>query len=397
MKIDARKFSSLAMLHREQMMRVCRTALVLFVLIPAAMSAYAQNLSKWKISGSIIDDSTRAPVVNANVFIANSMIGTSSDTSGYFVLRNVPPGFYELVASCIGYTMSTVKFQLLPGTDQSFEMRLMPKVLSVDVVEVTAREPEAWKENLKTFEKLLLGSTKEALECRIVNPEVLDFWTDLPGHFRAQTDREVTIENLATGYRLHMSLGAFSFDGRWLTSEYKVRYEEIQPLDPDVRSKWATRRDDVYAGSLHHFLVSLVNGNLGDDGFTMYDAESLVKVTGDSPLYELKRYDVLKQSSPNDWTMSFRKYLVVTYDRKQIALEGGEPGAEPRRWDRSTPRMRGRSTRPMLSILSLPKGPVLVDSHGQILNQLALKVSGDWAKEGLASQLPLEFQSGSKK
>ena len=367
------------------------------LIVMFCFAGIAQDTSRVRITGRVIDDSTNVPIVNANVFIANSMIGTSSDTSGYFALRNVQAGFYELVASCVGYAMSTVKLQLVPGADQLVEMRLVPKVLIVDVVEVTAREPEAWKEDLKTFEKLLLGSTKEASECRIVNPEVLDFSTDPTGHFRARTDHEVTIENLATGYRLHMSLGAFNFDGRWLSSEYKIRYEEIQPLDPDVRSKWATRRADVYVGSLHHFLVSLVNGDLADDGFAMYDAESLVKVMGDSPLYELKRYDILKQSSPNAWTMNFRKYLVVTYDRKHIALEGGEPGPEPRRWDRSAPRMGGRSTRPMLSILSLPKGPVLVDSHGQILYQLALKVSGDWAKEGLASQLPLEFQPHSKK
>jgi hypothetical protein len=253
------------------------------------------------------------------------------------------------------------------------------------------------KEDLKTFEKLLLGSTKEASECRIVNPEVLDFSTDPPGHFRARTDRVVTIENLATGYKLHMSLGAFSFDGRWLSSDYRIRYEEIHALDADVRSKWSSRRNEVYSGSLHHFFLALVNDELADEGFTIYNAESLVRVRGDSPLYELKRYDVLKQSSANEWTLSFRNYLVVTYDRKQIAMDGSPPGPEPRRWDPSTPRMRIRSMRPMLSILSLPKGSVLVDSHGQILNQLALRVSGDWAKEGLASELPLEFRPSSKR
>jgi hypothetical protein len=361
-------------------------------------TALAQDTSRVKISGRVIDDSTKAPVVNANVFIANSMIGTSSDTSGSFVLRNVPAGFYELVASCVGYTMSTVKLQLTPGADRQVEMRLVPKALIVDVVEVTGRQPEAWKENLRTFEKLLLGSTKEASECRIVNPEVLDFVTDLPGRFRARTDRQVTIENLATGYWLHMSLGAFSFDGRWLLSEYKIRYEEIQPLDSDVRSKWASRRDDVYAGSLHHFFVALVNDELADNGFSMYNAESLVRVMGDAPLYELKRYDILKQSSPNEWTMRFRKYLVVTYDRKHIALDGNQPAPEPRRFrEYSAPTTRIRPTRPMLSILSLPKGSVLIDSRGQILNQLALRISGDWAKEGLASQLPLEFQPSSKR
>lgn len=369
---------------------------VLMALVAISPSVgLSQEMQRVKITGRVIDDSTKAPVINANVFIANSMIGTSSDTSGSFVLRNVPAGFNELVASCVGYTMSTVKLQLTPGAEQRVEMHLVPKILSVNVVEVTGRQPDAWREDLKTFEKLLLGSTKEASECRIINPEVLDFSTDPPGHFRARTDREVTIENLATGYRLHMNLGAFSFDGRWLSSEYKIRYEEIQPLDPDVRSKWAARRDDVYAGSLHHFFVALVNDELGHDGFSMYDTESLGKVRGDYPLYELKRYDILKQASPNEWTLRFRKYLVVTYDRKQISLDGNQPAPEPRRFrEYSAPSMRIRSTRPMLSILSLPKGAVLVDNHGRILNQLALRVSGDWAREGLASQLPMEFQPG---
>jgi hypothetical protein len=360
-------------------------------------SSLAQDNSKVKITGRVIDDSTKAPIVNANVFISNSMIGTSSDTSGSFVLRNVPVGFYELVASCVGYTMSTVKLQLTPGADQQVEMLLVPKVLSVSVMEVTGRQPEEWKENLKTFETLLLGSTKEASECRIVNPEVLDFSMDLPGRLRARTDHEVTIENRATGYRLHMNLGAFNFDGRWLSSDYRIRYEEIQALDEDVRAKWSSHRNEVYSGSLHHFFFALVNDELADEGFTIYNAESLVRVVGDYPLYELKRYDVLKLSSANEWKLSFRNYLVVTYDRKQIALEGSQPGPEPRRWDPSTPRMRIRSMRPMLSILSLPKGSVLIDSHGQILNQLALRVSGDWAKEGLASQLPLEFRPSSKR
>ena len=361
-------------------------------------TAFAQDSARVKITGRVIDDSTKGPVVNANVFIANSMIGSSTDTSGSFVLRNVPVGFYELVASCVGYTMSTVKLQLAPGTDQQIEMHLVPKVLSVGVVEVTGVQSEVWKENLRTFEKLLLGSTKEASECRIVNPEVLDFSTDLPGHFRARTDHEVTIENLATGYRLCMSLGAFSFDGRWLSSDYRIRYEEIQPLDTDVRSKWDSQRNSVYAGSLHHFLVALVNDELADEGFSMYDTESLGKVMGDYPLYELKRRDILKQSSPNEWTLRFRKYLVVTYDRKQIAIEGNQPAPEPR-WSRvySTPNTRIRPMRPMLSILSLPKGSVLVDSQGQIRDHLALRISGDWGKEGLASQLPLEFRPGSKR
>jgi hypothetical protein len=353
----------------------------------------AQEGSKVQVTGRVVDDSTQAPIVNANVFIANSMIGTSSDTSGVFVLRNVPIGFHELVASCVGYSMATVRLQLIPGADQRVEMHLVPKELSISVVEVTGQQPEVWKANLKIFEGLLLGKTDEASECRITNPEVLDFSTDPPGHFSARTDHQVTVENLATGYRLHMSLGIFSFDGRWLTSEYKIRFEEIRPLDPENRVKWREQREKVYSGSLRHFLVSLVNNDVSDEGFAMYETESLGRVRGDMPLYELKRYNILKQSSATEWTLSFPHYLVVTYDRKQVAIDGNPAVTDMRR----LPAFRTRSMRPQLSILTLPKGPVLLDPRGQILNQLALKISGDWAKEGLANQLPIEFQPGEGK
>ena len=368
---------------------------VMLLMQAATPTAMAQDTLRARISGRVIDDSTHAPIVNANVFIANSMIGTSSDTSGMFALRNVPEGFCELVVSCVGFTMSVTHLQIAAGVSQELDVRLTPKVLSVGVVEVTGRRSEVWLENLKTFERLMLGSSGEAEECRLLNPEVLEFSAEPGGHFRAHTDRVLTVENMATGYRLHLILGAFDFDGRWLSSEYKVRYEEIQPLDPDVRKKWTKHRAEVFSGSLRHFLVSLVNDEVTSEGFAMYDAESPTKLMGDSPLYEVKRYEVLHQGSGGLWTFSIRKYLVVTFDRRRVPMDGAQQMPEPRRprdFAAVTPRLR--NMRPQLSVLSLPKGAISVDSHGQIMNQLALKVSGDWAKEGIAHGLPIDYRPG---
>lgn len=382
--------------HGERHMRSSVVYLLLLCVVPCITSASVQEIPKGKIYGRVIDDSTHAPIVNANVFIANSMIGTSSDTSGYFEIKNVPVGFHELVASCVGYFMSTIKIQLIAAGDEKVEMHLKPRDVRLGVVEVTAPQPEAWKENLKTFTKLLLGSTPEASECRIINPEVLDFSADPFGRFQARADKEVTIDNLALGYRLHLSLGTFSLEGRWLSSAWKVRYEEVQSLDPDVRSRWQKNRDEVYSGSLHHFFVALVSGDLADDGFNMYNSETLNRIRRDAPLLEFKRRDIVRQSTLNEWVVRFHNFLVVTYDRKQIEMEPGQaypdwrgrfPDANPRR----------RRTRPQISILALTKDSLLVDSRGQMLDHLALKVSGDWGKEGLARDLPLEFQPKSKR
>jgi hypothetical protein len=376
-------------------MRPDPSRLMLILVLFCVAAGTAQEKTIGRLSGRVIDDSTKAPVVNANVFIANSMIGTSSDTSGHFEIKNLPAGFYELVSSCVGYGMSAMKIQVIAGADQVVELRLQPRELRMGTVEVTAPQPEAWKENLRVFTKLFLGSTPEVAQCRILNPEVLDFISDPSGNFRARADQEVAIENSALGFRLNVSLGAFSFDGRWISSQFKVRYEEIQPLDPDVRVKWQKSRDEVYAGSLHHFFVALVNGDLGRDGFAMYNPEKLYQLGGNAPLAELKRPDILKPSAPNEWTIRFRNFLVVVYDRREFEIDPGQSFAREFGRFSGNPRL-GRS-RPQVGILSLTKESLLVDQRGQILDQLALKVSGDWGREGLARQLPLEFQPGSKK
>ena len=367
--------------------------LICAILVPLAVGN-AQEKSSAGISGHVIDDSTHAPIINANVFLANTMIGAATDTSGKFVLKNVPAGFYELVASCVGYSMRTTKVQVIAGTELKNDFSLVPRVLRMNVVEVTAAPPAEWKENLQTFTKLLLGSTPEASTCRIMNPEVVEFTTAESGHFHAQTDKEVTIENAGLGYKLHLSLAVFSFDGRWLTSEYKVRFEELQPLDPDARSHWKQKRMEVYSGSLHHFLNSMIRDNLSDDGYTVYNPEELYQISGSAPIPELKRYEMLKQSAANTWTFKFRNILVVVYDRKEFDMEPGQ--SYYREYGRFSGNPSVARKRPQISILTLTRDHVVLDEQGQILDQLAMKVSGDWGKEGLAAQLPLEFDPDSK-
>lgn len=372
---------------------ICGLVLCLFI---AGGKSWSQGISGVRLFGRVVDDSTKGPIVNANVFLANTMIGASSDSSGTFDIKNVPAGYHELVASCVGYYMSTTRIELRAGEGMKIEMRLRPKEVRLGVVEVTAAQPEEWKEDLNTFSRLLLGLTPEASACRFINPEVLDFSNDLYGRFHARADKVIIIENPALGYRLHLSLGAFSFDGRWLSSVFKVRYEEVQPPDPDALPRWQKARDEMYWGSLHHFLVALVNGDLADDGFAMYNAETLGKAIGDAPMYELKGHDIVRQSGTNKWVVSFRNYLVVTYDQKEIEMEPGQAYPDWRgRFRDANPRRR--RTRPQISILALTKDSLLVDSRGQILDQLALKVSGDWGREGLARALPVEFQPKAKK
>ncbi len=355
-----------------------RTSKILILLI--AVPLFAQQAVN--IRGRVVDDSTQAPVLNANIFIANSMIGTSSDTSGRFELKGVPIGSHELVASCVGYQMSVKRVQVFSGADQTIDFMLRPKSVDFAPVVVTAERSEEWSGNLERFSKLLLGTTREAEECVLKNPETLVLFSGGSGQLEARGTTELVVDNRYLGYRLHVNLGTFQFDGRWLTSVWKVRFEELIPEDEKTKAGWQERRKKAYQGSLRHFFRALINGEPADEGFQMLYSEtgSVDRLGQYNP--SVRRSNVLTQVSPNIWRLQFRNFLVVTYARRTIYAG----------FDRSNM----PTYRHLLSILSLQKGSLLVDLNGQLLDNLALKVSGDWGIEGLAKSLPMEYRGEGK-
>ncbi|RMH62389.1 MAG: TonB-dependent receptor [Calditrichaeota bacterium] len=55
------------------------------------------------ISGFVIDKSNSEALIGANVYLDSLNIGSSTNVSGYYVITDVPPGTYTLIASYLGY------------------------------------------------------------------------------------------------------------------------------------------------------------------------------------------------------------------------------------------------------------------------------------------------------
>ena len=56
------------------------------------------------ITGHVIDDATDEHIPFVNIQIKGSSIGTTTDESGHFFLRNLPLGEHTLLFSMVGYT-----------------------------------------------------------------------------------------------------------------------------------------------------------------------------------------------------------------------------------------------------------------------------------------------------
>ncbi len=84
--------------------------ILLWIFISFTSFCMAQNA---QVEGRIV--SNNKPLEFANVLLKSSSFGTYTDSSGYFLLENIPPGNYELIASMIGFQTFTQKIIIKSG------------------------------------------------------------------------------------------------------------------------------------------------------------------------------------------------------------------------------------------------------------------------------------------
>ena len=96
------------------------------LIIMVGWNLYAQD---GKVSGFITDEKTGEALIGANVFIAETGNGMSTDKNGYYVLQNIIPGSYNLIVSYIGY--STLKKEITLASNESIKMNLELRIEAV--------------------------------------------------------------------------------------------------------------------------------------------------------------------------------------------------------------------------------------------------------------------------
>jgi hypothetical protein len=187
-------------------------AYTLTAMVFIAGVAISQTTPRVTISGRVVDDSTSVVLQNVDVFVAQTTLDCGTGRNGRFEIKNVPLGSYEIAASRVGYAMRSFRVTLTESGGKEFEIRLR-----LGEVVVSAAEPVEWKKQLERFTVLFLGKTRNAEQCKILNPEVLDF-TESGRVFSATARAALEIDNLALGYHFQFYLTRFNVEPANLTS-----------------------------------------------------------------------------------------------------------------------------------------------------------------------------------
>ena len=79
-----------------------RSRILLLLLCVAVAAAHGGNTGK--IAGVVTDAQTGETLIGVNVLIEGTSMGAATNIDGYYVILNIPPGKYNLIASAVGYT-----------------------------------------------------------------------------------------------------------------------------------------------------------------------------------------------------------------------------------------------------------------------------------------------------
>lgn len=107
-------------------------------LLLQSIASEMDSLNFSQVGGAIIDETSLAPISDANIIFESIPFGTVSDQNGKFSLEKIPAGQKTLLVSHIGYLEKRFQFTLVAGEKRILNILLMPKALELNEVVLTA-------------------------------------------------------------------------------------------------------------------------------------------------------------------------------------------------------------------------------------------------------------------
>ncbi len=107
------------------------------VFICLAFYSFSQNRNRSQLNGTVLDAKTNQPLSGASVVLADSKMGTTTDSSGRYSLLNVAPGHTLIEVSYEGYRTLVDHIDIGNGNTRK-DFSLAPSVVEGEAVTVTA-------------------------------------------------------------------------------------------------------------------------------------------------------------------------------------------------------------------------------------------------------------------
>lgn len=380
------------------------------------------------ILSGMVKDKRGEPLPGAGVYVSGYKIATVSNNDGTYTLP-LKPGNYDILVQLIGYKALNKNVVI---ADKAVKLDLILEESVTQLAEVTIKPDPNREHYIAMFKGYFIGTTPNAAQCKLINPNVLIIDYDKEEHkLTVKTTQFLIIENKALGYRIKYLLNNFEYD-----SKTRIIYYEGFPYYEDLKGSarrkkiWEQKRITAYLGSPQHFFRSIYHHRATEEGFiinklisipnpdkpsdSMINAniKRLTKVQegltrtltftlGDSLSYWIKKKNLpngisilsrapvtqdtlvhMKNQSIKSFNFTDQLYVVYTKEREdpsyanRIGLSIARPLDMPDY---------------QISTITLQVVPVYFYENGSVYNPRSMIYSGYWGWEKIADSVPMDY------
>lgn len=357
---------------------------ILFLVITfCTIAAFSQ--SGYTISGKIIDAATKLPLLGASVFAENTTIGTATNDQGFFTLR-LPGGGYSIAVTFTGYQTETKRVTAgdAGNSEMVIEIKKKEKAMEEFVVKSTSEVADGLAKYGEFFLENFIGKTANSKACYIKNKEALKFfYYRRTKRLKILATAPLEIVNDALGYTIKYQLDSFVHEYNTQVSLYTGNplFQEMQSNDQAQVEKWNVARKVAFNGSILHFMRSMYQKKLKEEGF---EIQFIVKNNDKETAIPLKNF-----YGAVNYNMDDSSRMVDIFPRqKEVAVI----------YKNETPSDLYMETTPdapskfQLSVLSfLPDESLNIEENGFYFEQNDITITGYWAWEKVGDMLPYNF------
>ncbi|MES3018265.1 MAG: carboxypeptidase-like regulatory domain-containing protein [Bacteroidota bacterium] len=234
--------------------------LTLFILL------HSFDVSGQLIKGQILIYGTEDHLPYANVYYDGSYKGAISDSLGNFQLDPPASGKSPIIVSAVGYHSTSIPDYT---SEEFIKIYLQPKVYSLDAVVVTY-DGMSREEKEAIFKAEFIGVSSNSLQCEIVNIDDIELvYNRRRKTIEAFAKQPIILQNKALGFKITYYLEQFKYSPGNIYFSGNYFFEPDTTLSGRNLNRVEKRRRDAYLGSRMHFIRSLYNDRMKQEGYTL--------------------------------------------------------------------------------------------------------------------------------
>lgn len=309
---------------------------ILYILLLFSTTVFSQT---GNIQGKITDGNF--PIPSVNVFFMNTTIGTGSDGKGFYQIKNIPIGNYEVRFSAIGYKSEFVNVEITSNKTLELNIVLEETVIEVQTVEVTGLKQQEQKDTRTSLidldpknAKILPGAVEDVLRTLQSLPGVLapnDFSSQLIVRGSGPDQNLIIMDDVEVfnPYRLYGVVSMFNPDAvsdvNLISGGFPAKYGDRLSAVLDVTN----REGDRFSNLTGNINASIVDANIVLEGKNPFNVKGSWLFNSRRTYYDLVIEPFVKSAGLVDENTSFpnfydfqTKIVFGPFDGHKILLNG---------------------------------------------------------------------------